>query len=105
MPKRGGRSKRRPMGDMQARHDTSGRQEAQTARTRISAPDSRHASQAFETRAARIRFRFVHGGAILPRDQLWTTLALPVDGLAVALRRFRKSHHLIRAGHDPPPIH
>jgi len=35
---------------------------------------------------------------------LWTTRALPVDGLRAALRRFRKSHHLIRAGHHPHPI-
>jgi hypothetical protein len=37
--------------------------------------------------------------AVSPLDQLWTTRALPVDGLRPALRGFRKSHHLIRAGH------
>jgi hypothetical protein len=31
-----------------------------------------------------------------PRDQLWTGGALPVDGPAVPLRRFRKSHHLMQ---------
>ena len=30
--------------------------------------------------------------------QLWTSGALPVDGVGVTLRGFRKSHHLIRAG-------
>jgi hypothetical protein len=34
----------------------------------------------------------------MARDQLWTSGALPVDGLGVQLRRFRKSHHLILAG-------
>jgi hypothetical protein len=34
----------------------------------------------------------------MPRDQLWTSGALPVDGLVVRLRGFRKSHHLILAG-------
>jgi hypothetical protein len=35
------------------------------------------------------------------RDHLWTSAALPVDGLVVRLRRFRKSHHLIPASLDP----
>jgi hypothetical protein len=33
----------------------------------------------------------------LPRDQLWTGGALSVDGPAVPLRRFRKSHHFVQA--------
>ena len=33
----------------------------------------------------------------MTREQLWTTLLCPVDGMGVRLRRFRKSHHLIRA--------
>jgi hypothetical protein len=41
---------------------------------------------------------------VSPFDQLWTTHGLPVDGLRAALRRFRKSHHLIRAGHHSHPI-
>ena len=35
------------------------------------------------------------------KDQLWTSAALPVDGLVVRLRRFRKSHHFVPAGPDP----
>jgi hypothetical protein len=35
------------------------------------------------------------------RDELWTSRALAVDGLRVRLRRFRKSHQFILAGHDP----
>jgi len=35
------------------------------------------------------------------REELWTSRALSVDGLAVPLRGFRKSHHLIPAGLDP----
>jgi hypothetical protein len=35
---------------------------------------------------------------IMTRDELWTSAALLVDGLVAALRRFRKSHHLIPAG-------
>jgi hypothetical protein len=35
------------------------------------------------------------------RDELWTSRALPVDGLGVPLRGFRKSHQFILAGHDP----
>ena len=31
------------------------------------------------------------------KDQLWTSAALPVDGLHARLRGFRKSHHLIPA--------
>jgi hypothetical protein len=34
-------------------------------------------------------------------DQLWTSRALPVDGLGVRLRRFRKSHQLILASSGP----
>jgi hypothetical protein len=34
----------------------------------------------------------------MSREQLWTSAALPVDGLRVRLRGFRKSHHLIPAG-------
>ena len=45
-----------------------------------------------------IRFRFVLKLIIMARDQLWTSGALPVDGLGVQLRGFRKSHHLILAG-------
>jgi hypothetical protein len=33
----------------------------------------------------------------MPREELWTGGALVVDGPAVPLRRFRKSHHFIRA--------
>ncbi len=68
-------------------------------------PDSRRASRDSKTRTTRIRFRFVRDASISPLDQLWTTRALPVDGLRATLRRFRKSHHLIRAGHRPRPIH
>jgi hypothetical protein len=35
------------------------------------------------------------------REELWTSPALSVDGLAVPLRGFRKSHQLIPAGLDP----
>src|ERR1700744_2998142 len=35
------------------------------------------------------------------RDELWTSRALPVDGLGVRLRGFRKSHQLIPAGAGP----
>jgi hypothetical protein len=31
-------------------------------------------------------------------EELWTSAALPVDGLAVPLHGFRKSHHLNPAG-------
>src|SRR5436305_595375 len=34
--------------------------------------------------------------------ELWTSGALPVDGLAVPLRGFRKSHHLTLAGRRQP---
>jgi len=33
----------------------------------------------------------------MTREELWMSFALPVDGLVVRLRRFRKSHHLIPA--------
>jgi hypothetical protein len=33
----------------------------------------------------------------LSREELWTGGALVVDGPAVPLRRFRKSHHFMRA--------
>jgi hypothetical protein len=49
------------------------------------------------TRARRNRFRFVLIVKVNARDQLWTSAALPVDGLGVQLRGFRKSHHLIPA--------
>jgi len=55
-----------------------------------------------KTRIARIRFRFVLARSVNRRDQLWTAAALPVDGLRVPLRGFRKSHHLILAGPDQP---
>jgi len=35
-------------------------------------------------------------------EELWTICALSVDGLRGRLRRFRKSHHLIRAGSGAP---
>jgi hypothetical protein len=38
----------------------------------------------------------------MTRDELWTSAALLVDGLVAALRRFRKSHHLILAGPGDP---
>src|ERR1700739_3521770 len=50
----------------------------------------------------RIRFRFVLMLMIMARDQLWTGAGLPVDGLGVRLRGFRKSHHLILAGPGRP---
>lgn len=53
--------------------------------------------------AARIRFRFVLPRPVLPLpvnncggDELWTNESWLVDGLGTRLRRFRKSHHLIR---------
>src|SRR5260370_28461150 len=46
----------------------------------------------------RIRFRFVLVLTIMTREELWTSVALLVDGLRVRLRGFRKSHHLIPAG-------
>jgi len=55
-----------------------------------------------KTRIARIRFRFVLARGANRCDQLWTAAALPVDGLWVPLRGFRKSHHLILAGPDQP---
>src|SRR5258706_8835655 len=45
----------------------------------------------------RIRFRFVLVLTIMTREELWTSVALLVDGLRVRLRGFRKSHHLIPA--------
>src|SRR6266849_4268379 len=54
------------------------------------------------TRAKRIRFRFVLMAKVNARDQLWTSAALPVDGLGVQLRGFRKSHHLIPASPGRP---
>ena len=42
----------------------------------------------------RIRFRFV----LSLTNVLWTAGPIPVDGLGVRLRGFRKSHHLIPAG-------
>ena len=53
------------------------------------------------TRTPRIRFRFVLILIIMTREELWTSRALPVDGLRVRLRGFRKSHHLIPAGPGP----
>jgi hypothetical protein len=38
---------------------------------------------------------------LTPSEELWTSGALPVDGLVVPLRGFRKSHQLIPAGLDP----
>jgi hypothetical protein len=60
--------------------------------------DPRGANSARRTRMPRIRFRFVLLLIIRARDQLWTGRALPVDGLPVRLRGFRKSHHLIPTG-------
>jgi hypothetical protein len=60
--------------------------------------DPRGAKSARRTRMPRIRFRFVLLLIIRARDQLWTGRALPVDGLPVRLRGFRKSHHLIPTG-------
>jgi hypothetical protein len=54
------------------------------------------------TRNPRIRFRFVLIGNVNAGEELWTGGALPVDGLPVPLRGFRKSHHLIRAGPEHP---
>jgi hypothetical protein len=39
-----------------------------------------------------------------PPDQLWTGGALSVDGPAVRLRRFRKSHHFMQANFGGPGI-
>jgi len=41
--------------------------------------------------------------SLTQRDELWTSGRLFVDGFAVPLRRFRKSHHLIPAGRGAPP--
>jgi len=38
-------------------------------------------------------------------EELWTSAALPVDGLVVPLRGFRKSHQLIPATPDQPGRH
>jgi hypothetical protein len=48
-----------------------------------------------------IRFRFVLFVNNCGRDQLWTNESWLVDGLATRLRRFRKSHQLIR---DKPAL-
>src|SRR5258708_20692030 len=37
-------------------------------------------------------------------EELWTSAALPVDGLVVPLRGFRKSHQLIPAAAKPSEI-
>jgi hypothetical protein len=50
---------------------------------------------------ARIRFRFVLVAKVNAQRRAVDERALPVDGLAVPLRGFRKSHHLIPAGRDP----
>lgn len=63
-----------------------------------SRPDPPDANPARRTRAPRIRFRFVLMATVNTREELWTSGALPVDGLRVRLRGFRKSHHLIPAG-------
>jgi len=52
-------------------------------------------SLALRNHKARIRFRFVLAQIVNAERELWTSSALPVDGLAVPLRGFRKSHHLI----------
>jgi hypothetical protein len=60
--------------------------------------DSRRAYPARLTRIRRIRVRFVLvKQKLTPKDELWTRLALPVDGPGVQLRGFRKSHHLMPA--------
>src|SRR6202011_3554400 len=59
------------------------------ARREFGAPDSQ---------GNEFRFRFVLMAIVNAREELWTSAALPVDGFAVRLRRFRKSHHLIPAG-------
>src|SRR5712664_1807720 len=62
---------------------------------------ARGANSARRTRATRIRFRFVLMAIVNASEELWTSRALPVDGLRVRLRGFRKSHHLIPAGPGP----
>jgi hypothetical protein len=37
-------------------------------------------------------------------EELWTISGLPVDGVRVPLRRFRKSHHFVPASHDPDAL-
>ena len=49
-----------------------------------------------------IQFRFVLIAKVNATEELWTSRALPVDGLRGRLRQFRKSHHLIRAGCGNP---
>jgi hypothetical protein len=72
-----------------------------TAETRpIHATGSAHPAR--RTRMPRIRFRFVLIAKVNAAEELWTSRALPVDGLRGRLRRFRKSHHLIRAGSGNP---
>ena len=63
----------------------------------------RRANSARRTRMPGIRFRFVLIAKVNAREELWMSGTLFVDGFAVPLRRFRKSHHLIPAGRGAPP--
>src|SRR6266404_4299907 len=65
---------------------------------------ARGENSARRTRNPRIRFRFVLMAIVNAREELWTSRALSVDGLAVPLRGFRKSHHLIPASLDPDTL-
>ena len=47
-------------------------------------------------RSPGVRFRFVLFVNNCGRDELWTNESWLVDGLGTQLRRFRKSHQLIR---------
>ena len=66
----------------------------------IRAPGCAHPAR--RTRMPRIRFRFVLIAKVNVAEELWTSRGLPVDGLRGRLRRFRKSHHLMRAGSGNP---
>src|SRR5260370_24776728 len=65
-------------------------------------PDSSRANSARRTRMRRIRFRFVLVLTIMTREELWTSVALLVDGLPGRLGGFRKSPHFIPAGPGLP---
>ena len=60
------------------------------------------ANSACETRKTRKPIPVCSHAIVNAYQELWTSGALAVDGLAVALRRFRKSHQLIAAGPGNP---
>ena len=70
-----------------------------------SPPDSRQANPDRRTSRNANPISFCSRRAsVSPTISCGRRTLLPVDGLRAALRRFRKSHHLIRAGHDLHPI-